>query len=77
MKPVARAAKRAQKVLGELQDTLITRELCRRLGVAAAAAGESSFTYGRLHALEQSRAERAEHAFWKRLPKVRAVLKTS
>jgi hypothetical protein len=61
-------------VLGELQDTVVTRELCRRLGVVAAAAGENSFTYGRLHALEQARAGRAERDFWALVPKVRAVL---
>jgi CHAD domain-containing protein len=72
---VARAAKRVQTILGELQDTVVTRELCRRLGVVAAAAGENAFTYGRLHALEQARAERAERDFWAREPRVRAVLK--
>ena len=56
-------------MLGELQDTVVTRELCRRLGVVAAAAGENAFTYGRLHALEQARAERAERDFWKLAPK--------
>jgi CHAD domain-containing protein len=74
MKRVAGAAKRTQKVLGELQDTVVTRELCRRLGVVAAAAGENSFTYGRLHALEQARAGHAEREFWALVPKVRAVL---
>ena len=72
---VARAAKRAQKVLGERQDTVVTRELCRRLGVVAAAAGENTFTYGRLHALEQARAESAERDFWRLAPKLRAVLR--
>jgi hypothetical protein len=62
-------------VLGERQDTVITRELCRRLGVVAAAEKENSFTYGRLHALEQARAERAEQAFWDLVPTVRSVLK--
>jgi CHAD domain-containing protein len=75
MKRVARAAKRAQKVLGELQDTVVTRELCRRLGVVATAADENSFTYGRLHALEEERAERAARDFWALLPEVRAVLR--
>ena len=56
MRRVARAAKRAQQVLGERQDTVVTRELCRRLGVVAAAAGENTFTYGRLHGLEEVRA---------------------
>ena len=75
LKRMARAAKRIQKVLGERQDTVITRELCRRLGVVAAAEKENSFTYGRLHALEQARAERAEQAFWDLVPTVRSVLK--
>ena len=75
MRRVARAAKRAQEVLGERQDTVVTRELCRRLGVVAAAAGENTFTYGRLHALEQARAESAERDFWRLAPKLRAVLR--
>jgi inorganic triphosphatase YgiF len=74
-KDVVRAAKRIQKVLGEVQDTALTRELCRRSGVAAFAQGENPFTFGRLHALEQARAERGEQAFWTLEPKVRRVLK--
>jgi CHAD domain-containing protein len=72
---VVRVAKKIQKVLGEVQDTAVTRELCRRLGVVAFAQGENAFTFGRLHALEQARAERAEQAFWAREPKVRRLLK--
>jgi CHAD domain-containing protein len=75
MKKVVRVAKRAQTVLGEHQDTVVTRELCRRHGIVAAAAGENAFTYGRLHALEQARAERTERDFWKQAPKLRAVVK--
>lgn len=63
VKPLVRSAKRIQKVLGDLQDTVVTREQCRRLGIAAAAAGESAFTYGRLHGLEQARGVRAEQKF--------------
>jgi CHAD domain-containing protein len=62
-KDVVRAAKRVQRVLGELQDSVVTRELCRRLGVVAFAEGENAFTFGRLHALEQARAERAQREF--------------
>jgi CHAD domain-containing protein len=75
MKRVARSAKRAQKVLGALQDTVVTRELCRRLGVVAYAAQENSFTYGRLHALEEERAARAARDFWDLLPELRAALR--
>ena len=70
-----KAAKRVQKVLGELQDTTVTREHCRRLGMAAATAGENAFTYGLLHALEERRAADAEAEFWRRLPKARKVLR--
>jgi CHAD domain-containing protein len=73
-KDVVRTATRIQKVLGERQDTVVTRELCRRLGVVAFAQGENAFTFGRLHALEQARAERAEEKFWALEPKARRVL---
>jgi hypothetical protein len=53
---------------------VVTRELCRRLGVVAHAAAENSFTYGRLHALEEERAERAARDFWALLPEVGATL---
>ena len=76
-KKPAKAAKRVQKVLGEVQDTVVTREHCRRLGLAAQAAGENAFTYGRLHALEERRAEVAEAEFWKRWPALRKALKAS
>jgi CHAD domain-containing protein len=66
-KPAQRVVKRAKKVqtvLGHRQDTVITREQCRSVGLAAFAAGENAWTYGRLHALEEARAARAEAAFW-------------
>ena len=77
VKALARSAKQVQQVLGELQDTVVTREQCRRLGIVAEAAGESSFTYGRLHGLEQGRAARAEADFWAMERKVRSVLKAA
>jgi inorganic triphosphatase YgiF len=73
-KRVGRAAERAQQVLAELQGTGVTRELCRRLGIVANEAGENSFTYGRLHALEEERAERAARDFGTLLPELRAAL---
>ncbi|SNR61804.1 CYTH and CHAD domain-containing protein [Blastococcus mobilis] len=72
---VVDAAKQIQQVLGDVQDTVVTRELCRRFGVVAFAQGENAFTFGRLHALEQARAERAVREFWKLEPTVRRVLK--
>jgi CHAD domain-containing protein len=67
---VRKRAERVQETLGERQDTLLTRDRCRTLGIAAAAAGENAWSYGRLHALEQGRAERAAEAFWRLEPAV-------
>ena len=52
---VARA-KAAQQVLGEHQDTVVARQTLRDLGVRAHLGGENGFTFGRLHALEESHA---------------------
>jgi CHAD domain-containing protein len=62
-KKLERSAKRVQEALGDWRDTMVTREQCRQLAIAATAAGENAFTYGRLHALEQSRAARALFEF--------------
>jgi CHAD domain-containing protein len=71
---VVKVAKKAQTELGARQDTVVTRELCRRLAVAASAAGESAFPYGRLHALEQARAERAAADFAALEPRLHPLL---
>ena len=44
--------KEVQSVLGDHQDTVVGRQLARRLGVAAQLAGESAFSYGLFHARE-------------------------
>jgi CHAD domain-containing protein len=62
-KKLVKKAKRVQTVLGEVQDTTVTRAHCTRLGIAAAGAGENAFTYGLLHGLEQLRAARAQATF--------------
>jgi CHAD domain-containing protein len=72
---VVQVAKRIQTVLGEVQDTVVTRELCRRLGVVAFAEAENGFTFGRLHALEQARAARGEEEFWAFEREARRALK--
>lgn len=66
--------KKAQQLLGDRQDTFLTRELCIRLARQAFAAGENSWTYGRLHALEEARCGQAERDFWLRWPSLRGVL---
>lgn len=76
-KELARAARTVQQVLGEMQDTVVAREHCRRLAVAAHAAGENAFAYGRLHALEESRAERARLAFEALVPSLRPALRSA
>jgi CHAD domain-containing protein len=76
-RPVAElvsALKGVQDVLGDRQDTFITRPLCREMGLQAFAAGENAWTWGRLHALEQARCERAEDEFWARWPELLPVL---
>jgi len=60
---LAKSAKQAQQVLGAHQDSVNARVRLRELGVQAHLAGDNSFTFGRLHALEQVRAERAEVEF--------------
>jgi CHAD domain-containing protein len=79
-RPVAElvsALKGVQQVLGDRQDTFVTRPLCLQLGLQAFGAGENAWTWGRLHALEQARCEQAEREFWARWPQLRPVLKTA
>jgi CHAD domain-containing protein len=67
--------KQVQDGLGERQDTAITRDYCRRLGLEAFAAGENPWTFGRLDALEEARAERATAAFWELEPALHPLLR--
>jgi CHAD domain-containing protein len=71
------ALKDVQDVLGARQDTVVTRELCTRIGLQAFGAGENAWTYGRLHGLEEARAERAEQDFWACWPVLGPVLKAA
>lgn len=54
---LAAAATDLQEVLGEHQDSVVTREVLRELGAASSRAGQNGFTFGRLHGLEQARAQ--------------------
>jgi CHAD domain-containing protein len=70
-KEYASRAKELQKTLGVRQDSAVARRVLREYGVSAHLAGENAFTFGRLHGLEQARADHAERAFrkdWKALP---------
>ena len=51
---LARSARRLQRILGDHQDSVVARDLLRRLGIEAHTRGENGFGYGRLHALEQA-----------------------
>lgn len=66
---VEKATKRLTQHLGMRQDTVVTRAHLLRLTDAASAEGEPTFTYGRLHAREQARAEGLDAALpevWRR-----------
>ncbi|MDQ0734881.1 CYTH and CHAD domain-containing protein [Arthrobacter agilis] len=68
---IAGGAQAIQQILGEHQDSIVTRELLRRLAATAFQEGENGFSYGRLHALEQAVALDAEDRFrraWKHFP---------
>ncbi len=68
---LARSAHNIQKILGDHQDSVVTRHLLRRLGAESYVHGENGFTYGRLHALEQAGARDSETRFnqqWHRFP---------
>ncbi|MEJ7833038.1 MAG: CYTH and CHAD domain-containing protein [Nocardioides sp.] len=65
-----KTAKQLTQVLGERQDTSVTRADLMRIGRAADEAGENTFTYGRLHAREQGRGLELEREFarhWQKL----------
>lgn len=74
-KPAARLRKRlkfVQELLGEHQDSAVSRPVLRELAAQAHVDGGNGFTYGLMYAAEAARAERAENnlpATWKRMRK--------
>lgn len=58
-----KAAHGIQKILGRHQDSVVARDVLRRLAAEAFLQGENAFTYGRLHALEQNQADQSESEF--------------
>lgn len=60
---LARGAAAVQSVLGDRQDTVVSRRDLMVLGAEAVEAGESAFTYGRLHAREEARAASLDEEF--------------
>ncbi|MDQ3739227.1 MAG: CYTH and CHAD domain-containing protein [Actinomycetota bacterium] len=67
------AMKQLQEVLGDHQDTVVTRAVLRRLAADAHAAGEHTFTWGRLHALEEARGDRSGEQFHSIVDDIAAV----
>lgn len=68
---LGRRLKDVQQALGEHQDSVMARDVLREYGVRAHLDGENGFTFGRLHALEQARAEAAAQEFlaaWEVVP---------
>lgn len=64
--PAQRLAGRAealQELLGDHQDTVVARSVLLDIATHAHEAGEDTFTFGRLHALESARAEAAVAAY--------------
>ncbi|MFD4990122.1 CHAD domain-containing protein [Streptomyces sp. NPDC058374] len=62
-KPAKRYRKRVktvQRLLGAHQDSVVTRDALRQLGLQAHGAGESAFTWGLLYGTETARADAAE-----------------
>ena len=73
---VRRRAKAVQQALGEHQDSVVAREVLRRLGGTSHLAGENGFTFGLLLGTERLRAERARERAeqaWGRLPGPKAA----
>ncbi|WP_330339982.1 CYTH and CHAD domain-containing protein [Streptomyces sp. NBC_00557] len=65
---LARSMKSLTTLLGDHQDSVMTRLTLRELSAVAHAAGESTFTYGLLYGREEARAAQAEAdlpAVWK------------
>ena len=59
-----------QESLGDFQDGVVTRAVLRELGAEGDGVGHDGFTFGRLHALEQVKAEAAVAAW----PQARAAV---
>jgi CHAD domain-containing protein len=60
---LAASAKKVQEALGVRQDSVVARQRLREYGMQAHLDGDNAFTFGRLHALEQARADRATADF--------------
>jgi len=71
---LARRMKKLQSVLGDHQDTVVGRQISRKLGVAAHLAGESAFSYGLFYGRDACTGERLQQRavkVWKKASRAR------
>ncbi|TDW18791.1 CYTH and CHAD domain-containing protein [Kribbella kalugense] len=65
---LAAQAEQVQEILGEHQDSVVSRELLHQLAIEVYGDGGNPFTFGRLHALEELRGNASRAAFYKLWP---------
>ncbi|WP_427886331.1 CHAD domain-containing protein [Kribbella sp. GL6] len=65
---LAARAEQVQEILGEHQDSVVSRDLLHTLALQVHAEGGNPFTYGRLHAAEEYRGNTSREAFYKLWP---------
>ncbi len=64
-KRLVKRMKKVQSALGDSHDSVVARQVLRELGTQAHHDGDNTFTFGRLHALEQARGIAAKKEFEK------------
>ncbi|GAA1589142.1 CYTH and CHAD domain-containing protein [Kribbella hippodromi] len=65
---LAARAEEVQEILGEHQDSVVSRDLLHQLSLQVFADGGNTFTYGRLHAAEEARGTTSRESFYKLWP---------
>jgi CHAD domain-containing protein len=68
---LAARAEEVQEVLGEFQDSVVSRDLLRQLAVQVHLDGGNAFTFGRLHAAEEHRGTHSRQAFFTLWPNLK------
>jgi CHAD domain-containing protein len=68
---LATRAEEVQEVLGEHQDSVVSRDLLRQLAVQVHLDGGNAFTFGRLHAAEEVRGINSRDAFYELWPSLK------
>ncbi|WP_432886448.1 CHAD domain-containing protein [Kribbella sp. CA-245084] len=65
---LAAQAEEVQEILGEHQDSVVSRDLLHHLALEVFADGGNPFTFGRLHATEEARGNTSRAAFYELWP---------